>query len=172
MPSSRRLIESQVLGSSAASVTFSGIPSGYRDLVLKVSARSSSGGRNAYFYVRPNGSTTNGSLTILQSNGATASSDRYTAPSDPWGGIISLSLDTADTFGSSEVYIPNYTVSTAKPFSAFSVEENNSATAGQSGINAIANLWNNTAAITSLVLIPDGNFVTGSSFYLYGLLPS
>jgi len=169
MPATYTLISSNVLTTATASVTFSAIPATYTDLVLKVSARSSSGGRNAYFYVRPNSSTTNGSLTYIDSNGSTASSSRYTAPSDPWGGIISLSLDTANTFGSTEVYIPNYASSNAKPFSAFSVEENNSATAGASGINAIANLWNNTAAITSLVLIPDGNFVSGSSFYLYGI---
>jgi hypothetical protein len=40
MANTYTLIESQVLGSSAASVTFSAIPATYTDLVLKFSSRN------------------------------------------------------------------------------------------------------------------------------------
>ena len=44
---------------------------------------------------------------------------------------------------------------------------NNAAT----GTDAIVNLWRSTAAITSIyVYVPSGNFATGSTFTLYGIL--
>lgn len=172
MPSSRVLISSQTLGTSAASVTFSGIPSGYRDLVLKYSARGTASGVSINAMIKVNTDTsTNYSRTNLFGDGSSVTSVRGTSE-DRWyfGFSINGSTATANTFSNSELYIPNYTVSANKPTSGFSVTETN-ATAADLGIVAL--LWRNTAAITSLELTPlSGSFVTGSSFYLYGLLPA
>jgi hypothetical protein len=75
---------------------------------------------------------------------------------------------TANTFGSTEIYIPSYTVSQNKPLSIFSVQENNTSSAF---IVCAANLWRNTAAVTSIYLVPNtaSNFIATSSFYLYGI---
>jgi hypothetical protein len=76
---------------------------------------------------------------------------------------------TASTFSSSEVYIPNYATSAYKPLSAIGVTETNSA--NQAFTDAAAGLWQSTSAINSITLTQGGgtNFVTGSSFYLYGV---
>jgi hypothetical protein len=168
MANTYTLIESQVLGSSAASVTFSAIPATYTDLVLRYSARND--GTTTILGVQFNGDTaTNYSTTILRGSGSAASSLSYnttrTQLFEQDG--IEPSTMTANTFNSGEIYIPSYLASQNKPMSTFTVTEDNSSTAYMS---AIANLWRNTAAITSINLYSNsGNLVSGSSFYLYGI---
>jgi hypothetical protein len=166
MASSRFLITSQTLASSAASVTFSSIPATYTDLVVRSSVRWDDAGY-ASLELRLNGSTTNDSSTELYVYDVTNSgSSRYTTLS--FGGTIS-GTGTSNTFSSNELYIPNYAGSTNKPSSLMAFAENNSGTTG-TYISATANLWSNTAAVTSIILaISSGNIVAGSSFYLYGL---
>lgn len=170
MASSRRLIASQTLSSAASSVTFSGIPNTYTDLVLRVSARGDYSGSTISVYVYPNGTGTNTSFTRLDVLSGTISSGRFSG-----SGWVTRSTGlsyTSDTFGSGEIYLPNYTASTNKPISAFGVGENNSASTYTIGVGA--GLWSNTSAITSLLIDTQGagNFVSGSSFFLYGLLGS
>ena len=167
MASTYTLIQSQTLASSAASVTFSTIPSTYTDLVLKASARST--GSSYTLVLKLNGTTANYSDTFLQGSGSAASSSAGSAQaaSYQYGGV-DLSTYTANTFASAEIYIPSYTASQNKPFSNFAVTETN-ATAAE--IFAHASLWLNTAAITTVdfSLTGGNSFVTGSSFYLYGI---
>ena len=165
------LIQSQTLASSAASVTFSAIPTTYTDLVLRVSARDTSGVSIADIQGNWNTSSSGYSETFLRGNASTAASGRvYTQIA--WGasGWISSDApgDTANTFGSTEIYIPNYTVAAAKPQSVFSVQESNSASTGVF-ISTMAMLWNNTATISSMLIQASGAFDIGSSFYLYGI---
>lgn len=170
MPSTYKLISSNVLSSSAASVTFSAIPSTFRDLVLRASARDAAAAVDTTgFLVAYNTDTTftANSFTRVYAAGTTAYSDNGTA-----SGNISYQAGataTANTFGSSEIYIPSYTASQNKPVLNFSVAETNSATSAR--VAAFAGLWRNTAAITTITITPfsGGNFAAGSSFYLYGL---
>lgn len=165
MAATYTLISSNTLSTSAASVTFSSIPATYTDLVLKVTARLDSGSYGN-MDIKPNNSSTNDSTTRLYVENGTVYSDRYTNGYN----IISLSGSsaTANTFGSIELYIPNYAGSTYKPMSNFGAAENNSSTTYKMGVNAL--LWSDTTAISSLVITGDGyNFVSGSSFYLYGI---
>jgi hypothetical protein len=168
MPSTYQLISSNVLTSSAASVTFSSIPSTYTDLVLRYSARNDD--TTTILLVRFNGDTaTNYSNTILRGSGSAASSLSYntTRTSLFQQDGIEPSTMVANTFNNAEIYIPSYTVSQNKPMSSFTVTEDNSTTAYMS---AIADLWRNTAAITSINLSSNGgNIAAGSSFYLYGI---
>lgn len=166
MASTYTLISSNTLSSSAASVTFSSIPSTYTDLVLRVSARSDAGASGILTLNADSGTTH--SRTLLNGNGATAASLRSTGLSyDPMSYGINDSSYTANTFSNAEVYYPNYAGSTNKPSSVFAVEENNATT---SFIGLSANLWSNTSAITQIVItVSGGNLVTGSSFYLYGI---
>lgn len=169
MPSSRILIASNTLSSSAASVTFSSIPSTYTDLVLKVSTRTTStgGGSNGLrIYFNGSGATTNYSYTRLNGNGSAAASAAFTAQADGQFGWSPNDSLTANTFGNSEVYIPNYAGSTNKQFSGFGLSEDNSTTAQMA---ATAVLFSNTAAITSLTVLGSVDFKSGSTFWLYGL---
>jgi len=164
------LIEAKTLASSAASVIFSAIPATYTDLVLKWSARTdASGSQYDSIYMKFNGNSANYSRTTLRGNGATASSQQASSQTEA-NILISASAPTgtSNTFSNVEIYIPSYTVSQNKPFSSFSAQENNTTTAF---IFGNANLWSNTSAITSIALTPEigPNFVSGSSFYLYGI---
>jgi hypothetical protein len=165
------LISSNVLASSAASVTFSSIPATYTDLVIKCSARDDRAGSDwdDLKLVFNSDTATNYSETFVQGTGAAATSSRDTSIAY---GIAARSVTgstaTASTFGSAEIYIPSYTASQNKPYSNFGNTESNVTNAF---IAATALLWRNTAAITSIVVYPNNasNFVTGSSFYLYGI---
>jgi hypothetical protein len=169
MPSTYTLISSNVLSSSAASVTFSSIPSTYTDLVLRMSARSDRATYTTRYWVLPNGATTSTSYTFINGVGNSTGSASATA-SKLYVSYLLGANQLADTFTNAEVYIPNYAGSTKKPMSSFGVEENNVAS-GEVEIAATAGLYNSTSAITSLTIGLDStyNFVSGSSFYLYGI---
>jgi hypothetical protein len=165
MPNTYTLISSNVLGSSAASVTFSSIPATFTDLVLKVSNRTNDTGVGNGFTLTYNGVSTNYSNTSIYGDGSTSASSRSSTAGMMW---VNGSTETSNTFASVELYVPNYAGSTYKPSSNFAAMENNAA--ATTYIGAQARLWSNTAAITSMTLTPSvGSWVSGSSFYLYGI---
>jgi hypothetical protein len=167
MPVTYNLIASNTLSSSAASVTFSAIPNTYTDLVLRISARGSAAGGNNEINLLINGSTSSiYSNTNLFGDGGSAGSNRETNSARMQLFVMSGNTATANTFSSHEVYLPNYLASTNKPLSSFNAQENNLSTAY---IDATASLFRDTAAITSLTVTAQANFVTGSSFFLYGI---
>ena len=171
MPSTYTLISSNVLGSSAASVTFSAIPSTYTDLVLRISARLyiGDGTQEQFFNVYFNSSgTTDFSSTYLRGY-TTAQSFRSSLRANLNYNNTLADGATANTFSSQEIYIPNYAGSASKPVSSSMAAIQNS-TSSQSSV--YAGLYNSSAAISSITLVgPSGSytFVSGSSFYLYGI---
>jgi hypothetical protein len=167
MPANYVLLERIELNASASSVSFQNIPqSGYTDLKIVMSARiTRSGSVTDIMNVSFNGTSTNESSRRLEGNGSSASS----ASNALLLAYQASSTDaTANTFGNAEFYIPNYTSSNFKSASNDGVSENNGTTA-YAGF--AANLWSNTAAITSITFTPDAgsDFVQYSSFSLYGL---
>lgn len=168
MANTYTLVASNTLSSSAASVTFSSIPSTYTDLVVRISARRDTGSFVSLFF-RVNGSTgSNFSTTYLQGNGATAASLNATGVNRfNIYDVVPGTTETSNTFNSIEIYVPNYTAIQNKPMSGFGVGETNATTAyilAQAGLRSV------TDAITSIEILPaGGNFVSGSSFFLYGL---
>lgn len=176
MPNTYTLIASSTVGSGgAASISFTSIPSTYTDLLLKVSGRSDRAVFSfCYMRMRFNSSTSNYTYKILQGDGSTASSlDQSNAGLFSNGLLVggtSQSNNTASTFSSTEVYIPNYAGSTNKSISAEGVTE-----ANQANMLAVftAGLWSDSAAITSISVVPwqsgDFNFLQYSTAYLYGI---
>jgi hypothetical protein len=171
MPSTYELIKGETLASSAASYTFTAIPSTFKDLVLRVTGRfdiSNNGGRLRF----------NGDSSALYSwNRVTAISIAeatndltYGSPYDTFVYFpgVNSSTTTADTFSNNEMYLPNYTASANKPVMLNNVMEQNTTSAG---ITMLAGLYRSTTAISSIALTSDGggNWVAGSSFYLYGI---
>lgn len=174
MPSSRRLIASQTLSTTAASVTFSSIPTGYRDLVLKWSARGDTSAQTVNPYVQFNGVTSNVySRTLIYGAGSGGTGSGRNSNIDRiYVNAIPAATSTSNTFGNSEMYVPSYLASQNKPVGIFTATEDNAANVNDN-INAIAGLYSQTTAISSILIAPfSGNFVSGSSFYLYGLLES
>jgi hypothetical protein len=168
MPSTYTLISSNVLSTTAASVTFSAIPSTYTDLVLRVTGRSA-GSSLRDMYLQVNSITSNYSGTRLRGYDSTPSSSNNTASSNWFYGVVPGTLISANTFSSIEYYLPNYT-SSANKVAAMALGAPNDS--GSNQIDAVsANLLSNTAAISSLTLTESSGsgFVSGSSFYLYGI---
>ena len=153
--------------SGAASMDFTSIPATYTDLKLVASTRTSQTQPNDDITLKFNTSAANFTYRILQGNGAAAAS--YNG-STARGGPTDGNTATASTFGSFEMYIPNYAGSNNKSFSIVTVQENNNATAyAELG----ADLWSQTAAITAISLLPAGPlFLQYSTATLYGISKS
>jgi hypothetical protein len=157
------LIETKTLGTAAASIEFTSIPQDGTDLVLFISARTTRSAIDDLLGCNLNGVSTNQSSRWLLGTGSGANSD----PSTTLRVANATAANaTANTFGNSVSYFPNYSGNTAKSISTDAVGENN-ATAGQQYI--VANLWNNTAAITSITVLSlnSANLVAGSTISLY-----
>lgn len=164
------LIANNTLTSSAASVTFSSIPGTYTDLVLKFSARVDGATTGRELKLQFNSDTTTlYSNTVVRGSGAAASSYRDTGIAYTAAGRAPGTSVTSNTFSNVEIYIPSYTASQNKPASLFSALEDNVATISNNLV-ASADLYRSTTAITSIVITPTSdNFVSGSSFFLYGI---
>jgi hypothetical protein len=162
------VIEHKELGSANSSIEFTSIPQSYTDLIVLGSVRgsSSAGLGNFAWTLLLNGVTTNRTWRLLFGSSSVGSI------SGTGGGIGALpgANETANTFASFQIYIPNYAGSTNKSFSVDNVAENNSSTIYE--LDLLAGLWSSTAAITSLSigLSSATNLVQYSSVTLYGVL--
>lgn len=172
MPSTYTLIASNVLSTTAASVTFSAIPDTYTDLVIRASMRTNASARldDPTTIQFNTGLVSNTSMRSQYSSGV-VQSFRDTAASSTGIGWVNATDSTANTFSNCEIYIPNYSnTSIAKPFSSAYMMENN---ASQAHGWIQATFLNTTSAITSITLAGAfGSLVSGSSFYLYGISKS
>lgn len=163
-----QLIESKTLGSAQASIEFTNIPQTFTDLYLVCSLRSDNADWIANGLIRFNGSSANFSNRSLIGAQTSVFSADYTTSRQI--NSVDAATSTSNTFSSHSIYIPNYTSSNAKSFSAEGATE----TGGSSDYNELgimANLWNNTAAITSITIATTANknFVQYSSVSLYGI---
>jgi hypothetical protein len=162
------LIESVTVGSGgAASIDFTSIPATYTDLCLKVSLKTNPNAGVESVTIEFNGSPTY-TLRRLYADGATIASDSAT---NKYFLIANADAATVTSvFGNGEVYIPNYTGTTNKSFSADSVAEIN-ATSGNF-MEMVAGMATLTSAITTITLKPftiSNSFVQYSTAYLYGV---
>lgn len=163
MPLTYQVIGSVTVGSGgAANIDFTSIPQTYTDLVVKVSIRNVND--TADSYLRFNGATTNFSDRWIYGTGSGNADSTLNANIDF---LTNRSSFTANVFGNSEFYIPNYTNSSNKSVSVDSVSENNATTSYQ---QLSAGLWSNSAAITSIqILASAGNLAQYSTATLYGI---
>jgi hypothetical protein len=171
MANTYNLINSNVLSTSTATVTFSEIPATYTDLVLRVSIRGTAAADGTTVLVRLNGNTTSiYSQTYLIGNGSSAYSSRAQGTDFTGQDYVLLetgSTATVNTFSSGEIYYPSYTANQSKVSRTFVVTEKNAANADQV---AAANLFRSNSAISVMRIYPySGSFEAGSSFYLYGI---
>jgi hypothetical protein len=171
MPNTYTLLETITVGAAgAASVTFNSIPqTGYSDLVMKISARSSAAVISSGSFVQINSITSGYSSRNLYGDGANAASNTnpYSITSKLWVGSINGASSTASTFSNGEVCFTNYTSSNNKSASVDGVIPHNGT---PTYANLAASLLSNTAAISSLTLSLDsGTFAQHSTFSLYGV---
>ena len=155
-------IQSTTLGSPTSSITFSSITSAYTDLRLVLVAKDTTGD---YPYLRLNSdSGSNYSLTRLQGDGASATSSRQTNQTEAF--LINGSLTTTIPV-LIELDFFSYAGSTFKTFlNSYSGDYNGSGYAIR-----MVHLWRSTSAINNInIFVSSGNFATGTTATLYGIL--
>ena len=166
MANTYTLIASSTVGSGgAATIDFSSIPATYTDLILKISGRQ--GAENA-FDITFNGTNTSYAVIRVDGDGSTAASGTAGGATTAIRAIgIASSGTTANTFGNSEIYIPNYAGSTNKSVSIDGVNEDNTSSVY---MNIAAGIRSNTAAINQITITPRaGSIAQYSTAYLYGI---
>lgn len=169
--SSFELIESQVLGSTAASITFSSLgaySSVYKHLQLRLIARSNGPFGDDAIRFRFNSDTgSNYTYHVLSGNGSAVASGAATSQTGTFPVQIAGSSSAANIFGGGVIDILDPYATTK-----------NKTIRGFSGLTGAANLillrsgaWLNTASVTTITLTPiDGStFNVGSRFSLYGI---
>lgn len=168
-----RIASTTVTSSTATDITFSNIPQGYRDLKLVVSGRTNlAGSTTASGGMYINSLSTDNSYRYLVGNGSTVGSGNNSSQADFYFGELDGASATANTFSNSEIYIPNYTSSNQKSFSADSVAENNGTACN---LQIGAGLSTKTAAVTSITIrgfggSGSGSLVQNTTAILYGIL--
>lgn len=159
-------LQSIELTAATASVTFSGIPQIYQDLVIIGNVQLTSSGQS--FLYQYNGDTaTNYSLTILKGNGTSATSDRRSSINYQLAAGWDAGLPTSTSYASGIINIQNYSNTTTNKTS---IARGSNAAGGD--VTSTVCLWRNTAAITSITLYTGtGSLAAGSTFDLYGISP-
>lgn len=162
-------IQTYTLTGSAGSVVFSDIPQVYTDLKIVVSARNDRGTQGpGYLQIKLNDSTSSFTSKHIANSSDTPTSVASASRTDNYASwSLGTGYATATTFNNSEFYFANYTSSSNKTFSGQSVNENNGS---WSLLDEFAFVWANTSAITKIELVAASqNFVSGSTFTLYGV---
>lgn len=148
-------IATNTLSSSQSSITFSSISGSYTDLIVVINGVSSAAGELRFQF---NGSSTGYSFTQIYGTGSSAGSSRGTSRST---GRIGSTRTSQNTITASIMDYSNtttYKTVISRDGTADAITQ------------AFVNLWQNTAAITSIVFTPEtGTFSSGMVFTLYGI---
>lgn len=166
-----KIIEAKTLDSNTSTVTFNSIPNTYTDLILLASLRCSATDSQGVL-CRLNSDTGNNYHYRSVYVGSGSAKGSYVSKNTSFVtfGSAQPGNGPSDVFSSHRLYIPRYANSS---FYKSLVQE--SASEWNSNASAYHDythgFWRNTAAITTITLtIYNGsNFLTGSSFYLYGI---
>lgn len=172
MPNTYSLISSNTLSAPAASVTFTSIPASFTDLVLKFTGRLDGGAGSGVAVIRLNSASLSMATIYMYTNYGTTRNGGLDAASTTCGlGYINDGGSTSNTFSNSEVYIPNYSVSgTKKQATTLTGMEYGSDTFNYGFIGSINISGTNVITSMEIDSVTGGsNFVSGSSFYLYGI---
>jgi hypothetical protein len=156
----------------ASSVSLTSIPQGYKDLIMKVSIRRTDAGAFGDDWFTFNGD--GGTNYNWRRNYATGTSVSSQSGQSVGGGYLAFiyigaspaASSTANSYSNYEIYIPNYSSTTARKSTFAYVASENAATAGAN--NFSAGTWNSTAAINAITYT-TGSLNALSTITLYGI---
>jgi hypothetical protein len=133
-----------------------------------MSLRGNAGNQTAALEVTINSVASGYGYTIMKNESGSVSTTRGSADSRFYlNDLVPQQFTTANNFSNIQMYFPDYTsTGRTKPLSLYGVLEHNSTV--NNYLFAMAGLNTSTAAISS-IQINNGNFIAGSSFYLYGI---
>jgi hypothetical protein len=175
MANTYNVIASQTLSTSSSSIVFSAIPQTYSDLILRITARTTTSSTNLdWFYLTASGDTTAiYSWVRILSNGGTGSANRNNSVTPvvsgaSYFGYVQGDGTTANSFSSTEMYFADYTnTSYRKQVQIFTQTTN--AVNTTSYTSQHANYIDFATAITSITLNTQTSFASGSTFVLHGI---
>jgi hypothetical protein len=157
-------IATTTLVSDSASVTFSNISGSYTDLIIVTNTGVASGGGGSIYVQVGNGSVDTGSnysYTYIQGDGSTTESGRASNLT------AARTMRTTGTtvIANGFLHLMNYSNTTT-----FKTMLSRGNVAGALVI-ALVNLWRSTSAINIITMTDESsrNFLTGSTFTLYGI---
>lgn len=162
------LIETVTVGAAGAfSIEFTNIPQDGTDLLVLVSARGSkSSPANDVIRFNFNSITSNYFMRGFGGfNGNTFAQSSNNSAVISLSNVMPTALATANTFNSASFYVANYTVAEPKQFLLHANMENNNNVV--SGLGIMGGRWNDTAAVTSIRIQTDSNFVQNTTASLY-----
>lgn len=155
MTDTYRPLATLTLSSATGSVTFGNIPNTYRDLILVITGTNAN---NVDSYWRANGdSGFNYSYVQAGNSGNSAFSNGFSGGSEAWAGLMGPTQST-----------------TILQFMDYSANNKHKMVLGRGNIGGTilimqASRWANTAPITSIAILGNGNFNAGSVLSLYGV---
>ena len=156
-------IQTQTLGSSASSVTFSSIPQTYTDLVCVIQATASN---NFQLAIKMgNGSIDTGNnYSSLTMNGDGSTTYTYYPVNAPYIQGYADYMQTSAGFMAT-VNFQNYT--NTNIYKTVVMRGSNANT----GTGATAGLWRSASAVNTILFLPTGGgtFLTNSTFTLFGI---
>lgn len=158
VPSDYELISTTILASTATSVTFSSIPSTYKHLQIRMAANSTASGATFFQFNSDTGN--NYAQHIMYGNGSSVASGATTSAN---AGYIGYTTTGTNIFPASVIDILDFASSTKNKTARILHGDN------ISNIMLNSAAWFSTAAITSITLYPNANYVVGSRFSLYGV---
>ena len=156
------------LGTATSTVSFSAIPSTYRDLIISVQGKAATA--SSYFRMRFNGDTSNSvsHVNMMGQEGNTANSNSNTGSNAVDVDFFGNLLTTADNIH--QIQIMDYSA-TDKHKTTLIRQKFHGATATDIRVAALAARWADTSAITSIsIFLNSGNIAAGSTFSLYGVI--
>jgi hypothetical protein len=151
-----------------SSITFSSIPSTYQHLQIRYIARGSFAGASQEFYLRYNGSSANyNGGHYLYGEGTGVSVGKYAYSTVAVLEQLVAATSTASVFNGGVIDVLDYT-NTNKYKTHRSLGGYDANGSGYIYVNS--SLWMDTAAVSSITMLPStGNFAQYSSFALYGI---
>ena len=154
-------LDTRTLSSITNTITFNSIPQTYTDLILVCSSNCNSGTDYPRIRVGTGGtiSTTGYSNTQIYGTGSAGTSFRETSQT----GFVFATYPATSVRVVTTFQFQNYSNTTT--YKTVLMRDNNPA----GNVTAAAMLWQNTGAINTIELFLTNNFVSGSTFTLYGI---
>jgi hypothetical protein len=168
----RVLITEIVTSGSATDVTFSSIPSTYRDIEIRVRGRGTTAATLIGVFMQFNGDTAaNYDWEGTQSNNTTTASFNGNATTGVQLGNLAAASATASTADFLVATVADYRGTTFRKAGHSRGTIRTTTTASGAFNESFAFWWRSTSAITSVKVYPTaGGFVDGSVVSLYGLM--
>lgn len=157
-------IATQTLASDSSSVTFSSIPSTYKDLHVRYVAKNiNSGITDVYLTFNGDGGGNYSKSWIFTFDGA----GPYESGNDTGLSLGYTAGNDSSVYGAGVIDIPDYAVTTKNKTCTY-LTGNEKSSGNTTTLVIGAGQWRSTSAISSLTL-SCGTFATGSTFELYGI---